>query len=81
MTTNLRHWYDEARKRDDELRQGAEDGGGRPAGPAASQHDFNNVLTAIRGYAELTDGAASGDARGQAVRGGNHLGRRIAPPS
>ena len=52
MTTGLLHWYDHAKKRDDDLRQSQKmEALGRLA--AGIAHDFNNLLTAITGYGEL----------------------------
>ena len=63
MTTSLRHWYEEAKVRDDQLRHAQKlDALGRLAGGVA--HDFNNVLTAIKGYGELLlDSFDGGDSR------------------
>jgi signal transduction histidine kinase/ActR/RegA family two-component response regulator len=62
MTTSLRHWHEEARKRDDELRQAQKlEAIGRLAGGIA--HDFNNLLMAMRGYAELLLDSLASDPR------------------
>src|SRR5205823_14891679 len=67
MTTSLRHWYDEAKRRDDELRQAQKmEAIGRLAGGIA--HDFNNLLMAMRGYAELLLESLANDPRSEEVR-------------
>jgi signal transduction histidine kinase/CheY-like chemotaxis protein len=67
MTTSLRHWYEEAKKRDDALRQAQKlEAIGRLAGGIA--HDFNNLLMAMRGYAELLINSMDGDPRRDEVQ-------------
>jgi signal transduction histidine kinase/CheY-like chemotaxis protein len=69
MTTSLRHWYEEAKARDDQLRQAQKvEALGRLAGGVA--HDFNNFLTAIKGYGELLlETFETGDKRRSKVDG------------
>jgi signal transduction histidine kinase len=69
MTTSLRHWYEEAKTRDDQLRQAQKlEALGRLAGGLA--HDFNNFLTAINGYGGLLlDGFEPSDKRRSKVEG------------
>jgi signal transduction histidine kinase/ActR/RegA family two-component response regulator len=62
MTTSLRHWYEAAKARDEQLRQAQKlDALGRLAGGIA--HDFNNFLTAISGYGWLLLEELDGDDR------------------
>jgi signal transduction histidine kinase/ActR/RegA family two-component response regulator len=62
MTTSLRHWHEEAKRRDDQLRQAQKlEAIGRLAGGIA--HDFNNLLMAMRGYAELLLDSLASDPR------------------
>ena len=69
ITTSLRHWSEEARVRDDQLRQAQKlEALGRLAGGIA--HDFNNFLTAIKGYGGLLlEGFEAGDRRRSKVEG------------
>ena len=67
MTTSLRHWHEEAKKRDDALRQAQKlEALGRLAGGIA--HDFNNLLMAMRGYAELLLQSMDADPRQEEVQ-------------
>jgi signal transduction histidine kinase/CheY-like chemotaxis protein len=67
MTTSLRHWHEEAKKRDDALRQAQKlEALGRLAGGIA--HDFNNLLMAMRGYAELLLQSMDSDPRQEEVQ-------------
>jgi signal transduction histidine kinase/CheY-like chemotaxis protein len=67
MTTSLRHWHEEAKKRDDELRQAQKlEALGRLAGGIA--HDFNNLLMSMRGYAELLLQSMASDPRREDVQ-------------
>ena len=69
MTTGLRHWYEAAKSRDDQLRQAQKlEALGRLAGGIA--HDFNNFLTAIKGYSGLLlEGFQPEDKRRSKVEG------------